>query len=79
MKIGDIAAFATVREAYGIPRDDKLKLRDFPTLNHVFQFVRDRTESAGGSPAVPGGDPIRERVLAIIHQGIAKRPVLRNR
>ena len=27
--------FAAVREAYDIPRDDKLKLRDFPTLAHV--------------------------------------------
>ena len=34
--------FATIREAYGIPRDDKLKLRDFPTLAHVVQFVYDR-------------------------------------
>ncbi len=54
--------FAAVREIYDIPRDDKLKLRDFPTLNHVFQFVRDRAPnlpqgppagSAGGPPAVP--------------------------
>ena len=27
--------FATIREAYGIERDDTLKLRDYPTLNHV--------------------------------------------
>ena len=34
--------FATIREAYGIERDDTLKLRDYPTLNHVVGFVRDR-------------------------------------
>ena len=34
--------FAAIREAYDIPRDDKLKLRDFPTLAHVIQFVHDR-------------------------------------
>ena len=34
--------FATVREAYGIARDDQLKLRDFPTLAHVIRFVYDR-------------------------------------
>jgi len=34
--------FATVREAYGIARDDSIKLRDFPTLTHVIGFVRDR-------------------------------------
>ena len=35
--------FAQVRETYGIARDDSLKLRDYPTLNHVIGFVRDRT------------------------------------
>jgi NAD(P)-dependent dehydrogenase (short-subunit alcohol dehydrogenase family)/acyl carrier protein len=33
--------FAAVREAYGIPRQESLKLRDFPTLKHVVQFVYD--------------------------------------
>ena len=37
--------FATVREAYGIAREDTLQLRDFPTLNHVIAFALDR---AGG-------------------------------
>ncbi len=35
--------FATIREGYGIQRDDSLKLRDYPTINHVVAFVRDRT------------------------------------
>ena len=35
--------FATIREHYGIERDDKLKLRDYPTLAHVIGFVHDRT------------------------------------
>jgi acyl transferase domain-containing protein/acyl carrier protein len=39
--------FASVREAYGIVRDDKLKLRDYPSLQHVIGFVMDR---AGASP-----------------------------
>ena len=34
--------FATIRERYGIERDDKLKLRDYPTLAHVIGFVHDR-------------------------------------
>jgi acyl transferase domain-containing protein/NAD(P)-dependent dehydrogenase (short-subunit alcohol dehydrogenase family)/acyl carrier protein len=33
---------ATIREAYGIARDEKLKLRDFPTLAHVIRFVHER-------------------------------------
>ena len=35
--------FATIREEYSIPRDDKLQLRDYPTINHILDFVRDRT------------------------------------
>jgi acyl transferase domain-containing protein/NAD(P)-dependent dehydrogenase (short-subunit alcohol dehydrogenase family) len=34
--------FASIREAYGIPRDDSIKLREFPTLAHVIRFVHDR-------------------------------------
>ena len=34
--------FATIREDYGIERDDTLKLRDFPTIAHVIGFVHDR-------------------------------------
>src|SRR5207248_2985247 len=33
--------FAAIRETYNIPRDEHLKLRDFPTLAHVIQFVYD--------------------------------------
>src|SRR5207249_1116019 len=46
--------FATVREAYAIPRDDQLKLRDFPTLDHVIHFVLDRAPKgpAGPTPAL---------------------------
>ena len=70
--------FAAIRETYNIPRDDKLKLRDFPTLAHVIQFVRDRrpdlaaavaAETAAAPPAAlppaSATDPVRERVLAL--------------
>ncbi len=33
---------AAVREAYGIARDDQIKLRDYPTLAHVIRFVNER-------------------------------------
>ena len=33
--------FAAIRETYNIPRDPNLKLRDFPTLALVIQFVYD--------------------------------------
>ena len=34
--------FAAIREIYNIPRDENRKLRDFPTLKHVIQFVYDK-------------------------------------
>ena len=53
--------FAAIREAYGVARDDALKLRDFPTLTHVVGWIRGNT----GAPApatvrrrrgrIPGG------------------------
>ena len=43
--------FAAVRAAYNIPRDENLKLRDFPTLAHVIKFARDRQPSLANTPA----------------------------
>jgi acyl transferase domain-containing protein/NAD(P)-dependent dehydrogenase (short-subunit alcohol dehydrogenase family)/acyl carrier protein len=34
--------FAAVREMYNIPRDEKRKLRDYPTLAHVIRFVHEQ-------------------------------------
>ncbi len=34
--------FASIREAYNIPRDENRKLRDYPTLAHVIRFVYDK-------------------------------------
>ena len=51
--------FAAIREAYGIERDDTLKLRDYPTLNHVVGFVRDRSRrrSRHRPPPQPAAAP----------------------
>jgi acyl transferase domain-containing protein/acyl carrier protein len=43
--------FAAIREIYTIPRDPNLKLRDFPTLKHVMQFVYDRRPDLAAPPA----------------------------
>jgi 3-oxoacyl-(acyl-carrier-protein) synthase/NAD(P)-dependent dehydrogenase (short-subunit alcohol dehydrogenase family) len=43
--------FAGVREAYDIPRDENLKLRDFPTIRHVVKFVLDRRPDLAAAPA----------------------------
>ncbi len=40
--------FASIHERYGIERDDKLKLRDYPTLAHVIAFVNERAPATGG-------------------------------
>jgi acyl carrier protein len=45
--------FAAVRAAYNIPRDENLKLRDFPTLAHVIKFAHDR--------CAPVGRPLKSR------------------
>ena len=44
---------ATIREAYGIARDDKIKLRDFPTLAHVIRFVYEKRPDLRAAQAVP--------------------------
>ncbi len=44
---------ATIREAYGIVRDDKIKLRDFPTLARVIQFVHDRRPDLRATQPTP--------------------------
>ena len=46
--------FAAVRAAYNIPRDENLKLRNFPTLAHVIKFARDRQP---GLAKVPDASP----------------------
>ena len=44
--------FAAVRQRFSIPREDDLKLRDFPTLAHVIGFVHDHAaEPAAATPA----------------------------
>jgi acyl transferase domain-containing protein len=71
--------FASVREAWSIPRDDKIKLRDFPTLAHVIRFVHDRRPDLAAHPTAspvaisgetacptPAADPVKERLLALV-------------
>jgi len=70
--------FAAIRDEYDIPRDDSLKLRDYPTLAHAIQFVYDRrpdlkaetpkAADAVPEPGAPASDPVQEKVLDIIAQ-----------
>jgi malonyl CoA-acyl carrier protein transacylase len=45
--------FAAIRAAYNIPRDENVKLRDFPTLAHVIKFARRGPGLIGASTLVP--------------------------
>ena len=58
--------FAAVRAAYNIPRDETLKLRDFPTLAHVIEFAREGAPKnqapAAPTPTTPT-EPVREPKL----------------
>ena len=42
--------FTAIRAAYNIPRDQNLKLRDFPTLTHVIKFAHDRAGLGAAAP-----------------------------
>jgi malonyl CoA-acyl carrier protein transacylase len=53
--------FAAIREAYNIPRDPNLKLSDFPTLEHVIQFVYQRRPDL----AVPATPPLERKSVVI--------------
>jgi acyl transferase domain-containing protein/acyl carrier protein len=66
--------FATVRETFGIARQDSLKLRDYPTLRHVIGFV----QSAGGAPAAapaPAPAPVPVAAPAAAAAPVAAVPV----
>ncbi len=49
--------FAAVREHYDVERDDNLQLRDFPTLHHVADWVRDRAGLGSPHPPTPAPAP----------------------
>jgi acyl carrier protein len=50
--------FASVRATYNIPRDENLKLRNFPTLAHVIRFAVERAGDTATKSPVPEKAPI---------------------
>ena len=48
--------FASIREQYGIERDDSLKLRDYPTISHVIGFVRERAAEQPAAEPEPASN-----------------------
>ena len=51
--------FAAIREAWDIPRDDTMPLRDYPTLAHAIQFVYDKRPDLERPTAAATGDDAR--------------------
>ena len=49
--------FAAIRAAYDIERDDRLALRDYPTLRHVIAFVHERAPASPPPPPPPHRAP----------------------
>ncbi len=69
--------FAAVRAAYKIPRDENLKLRDFPTLAHVIKFARDRQPTVAKAPVASSSavEPPKKPPMAAGSKATTARPV----
>ncbi len=67
--------FAAVRAAYNIPRDENMKLRDFPTLAHVIKFAHDRSARAAVAP-VPSVKVEQAKPAAVASSIQPARPIL---
>jgi acyl transferase domain-containing protein/acyl carrier protein len=70
--------FAALRGAYDIPRDENLKLRDFPTLAHTIQFVyqkRPDLRSGGGAETVEPAAAAAAEATAAPAAGPAEEPL----
>ncbi|MBI4965598.1 MAG: SDR family NAD(P)-dependent oxidoreductase [Desulfomonile tiedjei] len=66
-----------VRETFGIPRIEGLKIADFPTIEHIIEFVLAHTERSGSgsegeetqsSGSAEGETEVREKILALLSQ-----------
>jgi NAD(P)-dependent dehydrogenase (short-subunit alcohol dehydrogenase family) len=67
--------FATIRETYDIPRDETLKLREFPTLAHVIQFVKDRAPALAGARAAAAETAPEAHTAEAVPEPVAEPPV----
>jgi acyl transferase domain-containing protein/acyl carrier protein len=57
--------FALVRESFSIPRQDEVKLRDYPTLRHVIGFVNKYLPAAAPvAPSTPAAAAVAPIVVA---------------
>ena len=63
--------FSGVREHYDVERDDNLQLRDFPTLRHVADWVRNKAglDTAPTTPTAPDAAPAPAPVAPDVVKG----------
>ena len=57
--------FAAIRGIYNIPREEDLKLRDYPTLAHVIRFVNEKRPDLAAAPAAEVKPPVAEAASAV--------------
>ena len=72
--------FAAIREIYNIPRDENRKLRDYPTLAHVIQFVYDKRPDlspTASSPSTTAEPTVPELAAVVPRDGYAMTPLRR--
>ena len=67
--------FAAIRELYNIPRDQNIKLRDYPTLAHVIRFVHEKRPDLAGRnfAANPRGRSLRTAAARRRNQLLPRR------
>jgi len=65
--------FAAVRGHYNVERDPNLKLRDFPTLRHVANWVRERA-GLGAAPAAPIAAPAAASAATAVAAAALAKP-----
>jgi 3-oxoacyl-(acyl-carrier-protein) synthase/NAD(P)-dependent dehydrogenase (short-subunit alcohol dehydrogenase family) len=73
---------AEVREAFGIPRIEGLKIADFPTINHIIEFVQTQTtdaaprsaaDAAAGTSTQPATGQVEDEIRGKILQLLSKK------
>ena len=61
--------FAAVRAEFGVAREDTLKLRDFPTLNHVIGWVASKVEQpTTAEPELIAEEPIPDACRSAVRR-----------
>ncbi|MGB2602719.1 MAG: SDR family NAD(P)-dependent oxidoreductase [Candidatus Sulfotelmatobacter sp.] len=68
--------FAAIRAAYNIPRDENLKLRDFPTLALVIKFAQDRQPGLAKTPAASSPAKSEGQKKPAASASLASKPIV---